>query len=297
MKWQLVFRMILFVMILSLPLSESSAEQDACLTIREEIETKGLNGFEGAERRLGMLCGYGTVKCDGLVPGPQISLDEITRRGLNLKDLGFGWLLDEGFTIRVAEIDINNDGVQDLWLSRTVGTAVCQENHFFIRDSKGSYVHKDFLEDFGTTSMEGKFCGGEYLTAQRVNGLTYLVLASEHNTVVFLPRPSGGLTQVCEFKPEMRWTSSQKEVVEMLQRAYPNLPVKGWNQLVFERPQLETLQSDFEHDDHRPFARKGEKVWEVVVKCKGFFKPYGAFLVHPVSKEILPLSGYRWDCW
>lgn len=147
------------------------------------------------------------------------------------------------------------------------------------------------LEPFTT---EGGFCAGDYLSARRINGLTYLVVASEFQTVIFLPEPSGSLKLVCKFKPALKWNSAQKEIANLIHRAYP--VSKDGTKLIVQRPDLETVREDLRYEDHRLFARKGEKVWAVEVKCEGFWTDYARFWVHTSRKDILPMGGNLWWC-
>ena len=145
-RWQSISRVILFIVVMALPLSESLAQQDvACQAIRKEIKAKEVLGFrkEHPERRLGHICAYGTVKCDG--SADEIPLEKLTNRGLKLNGTEVGYLLGEGEFFEVAEIDINNDGLEDLWFTRVVGSAICQKNCFFLRTRDGHYVCNDFL--------------------------------------------------------------------------------------------------------------------------------------------------------
>lgn len=251
-----------------------------CRAIRNEVETTAPSTLARREpgRRLGTLCGYPNVKGDGF--GRQISVIALEKRGISLKQAGLDYLLENSAGIEITEVDINNDQLPDLRLSRVVGSARCQKNYFFIRTVQNRYVFREF-EEFDGLTTEGGFCGDDILIVHRFKRLNYLVAFSPDRTIVFRGTPSGSLIQVCSFTPIERWSEEQNTIASLVRKKYPNMPTE----VKIERPELQRL--DF--DNHAPFARKGEMVWTIVARCKDSRYAYALLLVHPHRKDISPI--------
>ena len=252
------------------------AEDDTCQSIRLEVEISAPQSLAARrpERQLGTLCGYENVACAGLPH--HISLDSLERRGVTLKSSEIQYILKEPAVIEVSEIDVNNDHLPDVRLTRIVGSARCQKNYFFIRGANDKYVYKRFRE-FDPVTTEGGFCDGDTLVVRRVKGVNYLVAVGPH-TMVFRGMKNGSLLQVCSFEPQERWTEEQTKIADLVRQKYPQLPPK----VAIRRPELERI----EFNNHEPFAKKGEMVWSVVVQCDGSGYAYAVILVHPVRKDF-----------
>ena len=252
------------------------AEDPACRTIRLEVETSGPQSLAagGPERQLGTLCGYENVPCAGLPH--HISLDALEKRGVPLRSSETQHILKERAVIEVSEIDVNNDLLPDIRLTRIVGSARCQRNYFFIQGANDRHVYKRFGE-FDPLTTEGGFCYDASLIVRRVENVNYLVAIGQP-TVVFRGARDGALSQVCSFEPQERWTEEQTRIADLVRERFPQMP----QEVNILRPELERI--DF--SNHEPFAKKGEMVWSVVAQCAGSEQAYAIILVHPHRKDF-----------
>jgi len=251
------------------PLKTTKSDQEICREIRTEIETRGPVTFskDSSGKKLGTLCGPPSVKCEGYAD--EIPIEKLVNKGLVPSQIQLGEI-DEWFT-HVTEIDVNNDGLPDLWLSMTAGSMYCKDNEFLLRTKEGNYIHSNYFDVHEFSGL----CTDDSLTSRQIDGLNYLVIVSESESFVYLPQPSGELRKICSFKPG--WTPAQKEIANIVRKKYSKMPVT----VVIMRPELIT----FTYDDP-PFAKKGEKVWFVEANCTALLKPYARFIVHPKRKDI-----------
>lgn len=274
-------RILVILVLTSLMMSNSfGAEDEVCRVIKNDVETMPVKALEKSEptSMSGSLCDYGEVPCDKFTINP-ITLDSLKKRGVSLENLGLQYILENGYYIRVAQVDINNDKLPDLRFTQVMGTAGCQKNHFLLRNSDNTYVEKEFKE-FDELTTEGGFCGRDSLVVRRVNNVNYLVAVSAYTTVVFRGMPDGSLANVCSFMPKERWSEEQILIANIIREKYPDMPAE----VRLERPELEQITQD----NFEPFAKKGEMVWEVMAACEGARHAYAMFVVHPLRKDVMP---------
>ncbi|MGD0280444.1 MAG: lysozyme inhibitor LprI family protein [Smithella sp.] len=271
------------------PLKTTKSEKEVCQEIRTEIETKGLMVFnrDSAGKKLGVLCGSPAYKCG--VHADEIPIQKLISKGLVPSQIKIGGI--DYWATHVVEIDFNNDGLPDLWLSLTGGSLYCQGNEFLLRTKEGTYINSisSYVSNFDEKGNfiahseeyyfdeEGALCDGDMLTFRKIDGLTYLVEAAEYKSSVFIFQPSGKLRKICSFKPG--WTKAQKEIANIVRKKYSIMPPT----VVIMRPELKTL--DF---DDPPFAKKGDQVWSVEANCSALMKPYAIFMVNLKRKDIKP---------
>lgn len=253
------------------PLKTIKSDEEICRQIRTEIETKGPLSFsyDSSGKKLGTLCGPPSVKCEG--DADEIPIKKLISNGLVPSQIQLGEI-DQWFT-HVTEIDVNNDGLPDLWLSQTSGSLYYQDNEFLLRTKEGTYIHSIY---FNTHDFSG-LCSGDRLSPRQIDGLIYLVIAREAKSFVYLLQPSGKPKEICSFIPE--WTPAQEEIADMVRKKYPKMPAN----VTIMRPQLITLT----YDDP-PYGKKGEQVWYVEANCMASAKPHARFIVDPERKDIKP---------
>lgn len=90
--------------------------------------------------------------------------------------------LDSSLSYTVSEIDLDNDGKDELRLYKVVGSASCERNYFFKQDDDGKYrfIKNEQLEIF---REEGAMCGDEMLSFLRYKNINYIV-----NKIGFPPK-------------------------------------------------------------------------------------------------------------
>ncbi len=274
----------------NVPLKTTKSDKEICQVIQNEIELEGTTNYNmrHSGKKLGVLCGDPAPKCEGYHKD-EIAISNLASKGLNPSRIELRGI--DNFYTDVTEIDINNDGLPDLWLSLTGGSLHCQGNEFLFRTKKGTYIHSisSYVPNFDEKGNfivhseeyyfdeEGALCNGDMLTLRKIDGLTYLVEAAEFRSSVFIFQPSGKLRKICSFKPE--WTKEQRNIANIVRKKYSKMPPT----VVIMRPELKTL----DYDD-LPFAKKGDQVWFVEANCSALMKPYAIFMVHAKSKNIEP---------
>jgi hypothetical protein len=78
---------------------------------------------------------------------------------------------NEGYVATLSAIDCQDDGVDELLFSYTVGSQHCEDNYFFKKDSTGKY---DYLEEVGIDATGGRLCSWGGTAFFRHKGRNYL---------------------------------------------------------------------------------------------------------------------------
>jgi hypothetical protein len=129
-------------------------------------ELKKLN----AEHMLGELC---SPKYPRLCKPEDITLARLQEMGFSEDDEVFKEILNSKWVVRISEVDIDNDGINEIRFFFTGGTAYCTPSYFFKRDTAGKFHYMS--EEYQVLSQEGNFCGGGYPSFIRYKGKVYVL--------------------------------------------------------------------------------------------------------------------------
>jgi hypothetical protein len=197
--------------------------------------------------------------------------------GVNLDASPVKDILEDGSIISVSMPDINNDQVRDLRLTFTAGKADCEHNYFFLRARDGTFrsIEETPLGALLTGGDDTAFCYGDGVAFMRRGLITYAVILGE-KTVYRVTEDATALKH-CSFN-ELPWTGDQAKIAAQIRKAYPG----ALKNAAILRPLLETIDSD----DRRPFAKKGDRVWTVVIKCNRSDFAHALFLVHSKTRAV-----------
>ena len=80
----------------------------------------------------------------------------------------------EGYIATLFAVDIDNDGVEELWFQYHTGSAYCEDN-YFKRNQTGKY---EYLEEEGLDQTGGRLCSGGGITFFRYEDQNYLIVYS-----------------------------------------------------------------------------------------------------------------------
>ena len=101
-----------------------------------------------------------------------ISLSRLDEMGISTNEPTLKELLESSGGIRISKVDIDNDGVDEIRLFETVGTAHCARSYFYKQDTYGRY-HR-MSGSYDVFASEGRFCGG-WLSFVRYKGKGYVL--------------------------------------------------------------------------------------------------------------------------
>lgn len=131
-------------------------------------ELRSLN----VDNQLGEVCNpkYSLTLCFE----PRVTVDALSDMGLPSDDRVLKELLHGRSLLSASLVDIDNDGVDDLRLYLTGGTAHCTSTNIFKKSSEGKF--KPVLSGgYEVLREEGRFCGGSDLLFVRHDGTLYTI--------------------------------------------------------------------------------------------------------------------------
>jgi hypothetical protein len=115
----------------------------------------------------------------------------------------------QGYVALVSTVDIDNDGVEELWFRYTVGSTHCEDNYFFKRSRTGKY---EYLKEEGLDQTGGRLCSGGGVSFFRHKGHNYLFVYSSREirpeTMALYSARGDGFHYECTVK-----TVSEKVVI------------------------------------------------------------------------------------
>jgi hypothetical protein len=151
-----------------------------------------------AERSLGEIC---VPKYAQVCGEPNIALARLYEMGLPTDDEVLERLINDNWVIRASEVDIDNDGQNEIRLYITAGTAHCTYSYFFKRTTTGKFqclTHPsyDILRE------EGRFCAGNLAFIRYKGQVFTLEVYDKINTV--WQGSHDELHEVCSFWEQPR---------------------------------------------------------------------------------------------
>jgi len=162
-------------------------------SLRNNPKSSELKNLE-AERLLGRLCNPTASLCsEGYIP-----LSTLLEMGFSKNDKTLEELLNTGFVIWVSKVDIDNDGVDEIRIFSTVGTARCTRSYFYKQDKATGKLQPIADAGYAMLSEEARFCDGN-LSFIRFQGKVFVLEAYDTIDTVWLGSERG-LQQQCTFK-------------------------------------------------------------------------------------------------
>jgi hypothetical protein len=175
--------------------SSLSVAQDVCDFLqRHGRESKASEvKILGAERKLGRIC---SPKYDQACLKDDIPVSKLYQAGIAKDDKVLKQLLGDTWTLWASMVDIDNDGVDEIRIFRTVGTAHCTQSYFFKRGASGAFHH--LSEGYGVFVEEGRFCDGD-LSFIRFQQQVFAIESYKTVDAVWHGSKTG-VHQVCAFR-------------------------------------------------------------------------------------------------
>jgi hypothetical protein len=109
-----------------------------------------------AERSLGEICVPAYAQVCGKL---NIALTRLYEMGFPTDDEVLQRLIHDTWVIRASEVDIDNDGQNEMRLYITAGTAHCTYSYFFKRTTAGKFQRLSH-PSYDVLREEGRFCDG-----------------------------------------------------------------------------------------------------------------------------------------
>jgi hypothetical protein len=160
------------------------------------------------EKILGDVCLKGTKEdCQS----PNVSLDALYKKGINKDDDQFNYLIEDQkdklssndpyYTVlRASLVDIDNDGSEEIRLWRCVGSANCEHNDFWKKDTTGTYKFID-VKGYDALAEEGSGCGAH---------LIFVPYKKSIYTLYIEDQPPDHIPRISEI-----WKGSETELVRV----------------------------------------------------------------------------------
>ena len=146
-----------------------------------------------AERSLGEIC----VPTYAQVCGkPNIALTRLYEMGFPMDDEVLQRLINDTWVIRASEVDIDNDGQNEMRLYITAGTAHCTYSYFFKRTTAGKFQRLAH-PSYDVLREEGRFCDGN-LAFVRYKGQVFTLEVYDKIDTVW-QGSHDGLREACSF--------------------------------------------------------------------------------------------------
>jgi uncharacterized protein len=147
-----------------------------------------------AEHFLGEVC---NPKYEKNCSTRDVTLLDLQTLGLSPDEPDFRALLNGPFAVYASLVDIDNDGIEELRLYRTVGTAHCTHSYFFKKTKEG--VLKSIQDkQYHVFREERRFCDGDLMFI-RFNGKVYTVETYGNLDTVWIGS-TNGLREICRVR-------------------------------------------------------------------------------------------------
>lgn len=159
--------------------------------------SKNVNAEElkkrAAERFLGDVC---NPKYEKKCGKGTVTVQDLQTLGLSPDEPEFKGLLNGEWRVSASLVDVDNDGVEELRIFRTVGTLHCTHSYFFKKTREGLFKP---IQDkrYSVFSEEGRFCNGDLMFI-RFSGKVYAVETYGKIDTVWIGF-SDGLKEICHF--------------------------------------------------------------------------------------------------
>jgi uncharacterized protein len=136
---------------------------------QSEKYTESLNK-RNIEKKLGEVCVKGNKEeCEI----PNVSIDVLYKKGINKDDEQLNYLIKDlkdkllsnypyDTVLRASLVDVDNDGIEEIRLWRYVGSAYCEHNYFWKKDTMGTYKFID-VKGYDDLAEEGSGCGAHLI--------------------------------------------------------------------------------------------------------------------------------------
>lgn len=197
MKRKYIFVFILFAIVIAglLFFSETSFSQEVCSifrTYRNNPKSPKLKHME-AEHMIGKIC---NPKHSRMCEQGDLALSKLFEMGFSEKDQRLNCLLETDSFVWISKVDIDNDGIDEIRLFHTVGSARCTYSYFYRQEGPGQ-LRLISHPSYAVLSEDARFCGGG-LSFKRYQGEVFVLEVYDKIDTVW--RGSiNGLKQLCNY--------------------------------------------------------------------------------------------------
>lgn len=185
--------LIWFVFVGYIFVADLSSAQEPCdfiKSFKDSPQDSKLKNLE-AEKKLGSICNQ---KYENVCEQGSIKLSKLYEMGFPKDDEILSELLNSDFIIWISQVDVDNDGIDEIRLFSTVGSARCTRSHFYKSDSSGQY-HQ--LKGYEVLAEEGRFCDGNLTFIRFQENVYALEIYATIDTV--WSGSQNGLRQKCSY--------------------------------------------------------------------------------------------------
>ena len=189
-----MFRFIsISILLVMFMIGNSFAESYVCTYFEQQYQNDSKSIISNGEAFLGYFLSDGDEPW-AIPPKPFLRSNDLANRGFPLDDPTalewFNW----PYVVNFSEVDIDNDGVPELRMYITAGSARCIYSVFYKKESDGKY-HR-LQGEYEKLYEEGRHCGGKILFP-RYKGVVYVLEAYGKIAHIWRGGPTG-LTTICD---------------------------------------------------------------------------------------------------